>query len=84
MASGTIRFWASARQAAGCGEEPCEAATLAEALDRAAAAHGAELARILAHSSFLIGGNPAGRREHSAIALVDGFDIEVLPPFAGG
>jgi molybdopterin synthase sulfur carrier subunit len=84
VATGTIRYWASARQAAGCSQEPCEAATLAEALQDAAATHGPALAQILAHSSFLISAEPVGHRDHSVIALVNGFDIEVLPPFAGG
>ncbi|THA43920.1 MoaD/ThiS family protein, partial [Streptomyces sp. A1136] len=33
MAAGTIRFWAAAKSAAGVGEEPYAAGTLAEALD---------------------------------------------------
>jgi sulfur-carrier protein len=84
VASGTIRYWAAARAAAGCSQEPCEAGTLADALRRAAGAHGPALVRVLAHSSFLVSGEPAGHRDHSTIALIDGFDIEVLPPFAGG
>ena len=45
---------------------------------------GDRLGRILACSSFLINGDPAGTRPHESITLADGYVIEVLPPFAGG
>jgi molybdopterin converting factor small subunit len=83
----TLRYWAAAKDAAGVAEEKVEATTLAEAL----AAAGSEvsgaaerLRPVLARSSFLINGEPAGRRPRSSIRLDDDAVIEVLPPFAGG
>jgi sulfur-carrier protein len=86
MAKGTIRYWAAARQAAGVGEEPYDAVTLAEALEAAAARAGrdAEFGRVVARSSFLIDGNPVGGRAHDGVTLPEGGTVEVLPPFAGG
>ncbi|HUC59824.1 MAG TPA: MoaD/ThiS family protein [Streptosporangiaceae bacterium] len=83
----TLRYWAAAKDAAGVADEKVEAMTLAEAL----AAAGREcpgaaerLRPVLARSSFLINGEPAGRRSPESVALPDDAVIEVLPPFAGG
>jgi molybdopterin converting factor small subunit len=84
MAKGLIRYWAAARAAAGVTEEPYEAATLEEALRAAKAGRGAEFARVIARSSFLIDGAPVGTRDHATVELTDGATVEVLPPFAGG
>ena len=84
MATGTIRFWAAARAAAGVTEEPYDAATLAEALAAAREAHGARLAEVLARCSYLIDEEPVGTRPHDRVVLRDGGSIDVLPPFAGG
>ncbi|MGQ0846937.1 MAG: MoaD/ThiS family protein [Sporichthyaceae bacterium] len=84
MATGTIRYWAAARAAAGVESEPFEAATLAEALAAAAERHGGDLARVLTACSFLIDADPVGTRDHSTVVLPDGATIEALPPFAGG
>ncbi|GAA2623319.1 MoaD/ThiS family protein [Streptomyces axinellae] len=86
MASGTIRYWAAAKAAAGTAEEPYEASTLAEALHRARETHTQrpEFARVLLRCSFLVDGDPVGAREHAAVPLREGGTVEVLPPFAGG
>ncbi len=84
MATGTMRYWAAARAAAGTPEEPYEARTLAEALAAARDRHGPELARVLARCSFVVDSAPVGRRDHAEVELVDGGCVEVLPPFAGG
>ena len=84
MAKGTIRYWAAAREAAGVGEEPYDAGTLADALATARVGRGPEFARVVRRSSFLVDGQPVGTRAHDGIALPDGGTIEVLPPFAGG
>ena len=84
MATGTIRFWAAAREAAGVAEEPYDAATLADALSAARSAHGDRLATVLARCSFIVDDEPVGVRAHDSVALRDGGSIEVLPPFAGG
>ena len=80
MAQVLIRYWAAARTAAGRAEEQVRGGALGEALDAAAAAHGPELARVLARSSFLVDGVRARRSD----PLTEGAVVEVLPPFAGG
>lgn len=86
MASGTIRYWAAAKAAAGTAEEPYEAVTLADALTGARERHDGkpEFARVLLRCSFLVDGDPVGKREHGKVRLSDGGSVEVLPPFAGG
>jgi molybdopterin converting factor small subunit len=91
----TLRYWAAAKEAAGIAEETISAATLADALAAARgkagrAGHGEQdgqderLRAVLARSSFLINGEPAGSRPRDAVVLEDASVIEVLPPFAGG
>ncbi|RMI40865.1 MoaD/ThiS family protein [Streptomyces triticirhizae] len=86
MASGTIRYWAAAKAAAGTAEEPYEAASLGEALDAARRRHAgsAEFAAVLARCAFLVDGAQVGGREHASVPLTEGGTVEVLPPFAGG
>jgi sulfur-carrier protein len=80
MATGTVRFWAAARAAAGRAEQAYDAATLGAVVAALAAEHGPALARVLAHASFLVD----GVRARPDLVLVEGAEIEVLPPFAGG
>ena len=82
MAVVTMRYWAAAKEAAGVAEEKVAADTLAAAL--AAIGPSARLSAVLARSSFLIDGQPVGRRAAEGVTLADGAIIEVLPPFAGG
>jgi len=88
MAMITIRYWAAAKEAAGVAAESCEAGTLAEALSVVLARRddgpGDRLRTVLARSSFLVDGAPAGVRRHEDIRLPGAAVIEVLPPFAGG
>ena len=88
MAMITIRYWAAAKEAAGVEAESCEAGTLAEALSAVLARRddgaGDRLRAVLARSSFLVDGAPAGVRRHEDIGLGSQAVIEVLPPFAGG
>ncbi|GGS88097.1 thiamine biosynthesis protein ThiS [Planobispora rosea] len=83
MATGTIRYWAAAKDAAGTAEEPFEAVTLAELVTNITAGRD-ELKRVTARSSFLVDGDPVGLRAHDAVVLPEGATVEVLPPFAGG
>ena len=84
----TVRYYAAARAAAGIEQEqiPVSAdATVATVLAGAVARHGADLDRVLAHSSVLLDGvtvhsGPAATR----VTLVPGQSLDVLPPFAGG
>ncbi|HEX6920005.1 MAG TPA: MoaD/ThiS family protein [Actinomycetes bacterium] len=80
MATGTIRYWAAARAAAGRAEEPYEGDTLGEVLETVTAGRPEQLARVLGHCTFLVD----GVRATPATVLADGAEIEVLPPFAGG
>ena len=85
--SGTIRYWAGAREAAGVAAEPYDADTLAEALSVAVERHGGAagaLAKVLARCAFVVDGAPVSRRDPAQVALTEGGTIEVLPPFAGG
>ncbi|WP_326597596.1 MoaD/ThiS family protein [Streptomyces sp. NBC_01803] len=86
MPSGTIRYWAAAKAAAGTAEETYEATTLAGALAAARARHGdrPDFARVLTRCSFLVNGEQVGARGHDSVPLAEGGTIEVLPPFAGG
>jgi len=84
MASGLIRYWAAAREAAGVPEEPYDATTLAAALAGARDKHGERFGKLLLRCSYLVNDAPVGGRDHLAVELTDGAVIEVLPPFAGG
>jgi sulfur-carrier protein len=86
MATVTIRFWAAAKDAAGVAEDTVEAETLAQALDVILERRGADgrLGSVLAGSSFLVDGAPAGRRVPGDLILRDSAVVEVLPQFAGG
>ncbi|MGW4424518.1 MoaD/ThiS family protein [Streptosporangium sp. NPDC004631] len=83
MAKGTIHYWAAAKDAAGVAEESFEAETLAELMANVTLGRD-ELARVVGRSSFLVDGDPVGRRAHGAVVLAEGATVEVLPPFAGG
>jgi sulfur-carrier protein len=84
MAIVTMRYWAAAKDAAGIAEQQLTADTLATALSLAGINGGSRLKAVLDRSSFLIDGNPVGRRAADSVELADGNVIEVLPPFAGG
>lgn len=86
MASGTIRYWAAAKAAAGTAEETYRADTLAEALESARSRHAdrPEFGRVLLRCSFLVDAVQVGSRSHTEVKLTEGGTVEVLPPFAGG
>lgn len=86
QATVTVRYWAAAREAAGCAEEQVSGATLAEVLDRARARHAgrARFGRVLDVCSFILGEQPVGSRRLADVPVADGDVLEVLPPFAGG
>ncbi len=90
MTSGTVtvRYWASARAAAGTDSDdlPTETSlTLIDLRRRAADLHpGTNLATVLAACSVLIGDQPVGRRDPAEVVIEAGETVEFLPPFAGG
>ena len=75
MAAGTIRYWAAAKAAAGVGEDTADASTLAEALAAALARHAdrPRLAEVLTVCSFVVDGQPTGRRPHDEVVLAEGW-----------
>ena len=75
----TIRYWASARAAAGCDSERFGGHHVGDVLEAAAAAH-TGLGVVLGVSTYLLD----GRQVSAAEPLSEGTTIEVLPPFAGG
>jgi sulfur-carrier protein len=80
----TIRYFAAARAAAGVETEPLElpdGATVHDAIAAIRHRHGAELARVLDRSSFLL--DEVAVRDRSAVVPA-GSLLDVLPPFAGG
>ncbi|WP_406673641.1 MoaD/ThiS family protein [Nonomuraea sp. N2-4H] len=83
MATGKIRYWAAAKDAAGVAEEPFDAVTLGELMTKITQ-NRAELARVVRRCSFLVDGSPVGKRAHDQVILAEGATVEVLPPFAGG
>jgi molybdopterin converting factor small subunit len=86
MASGTVRYWAAAKGAAGVAEETVEADTLASLLDvlRRREPARPRLVEVLRVSSFIVDTKPVGTRLPESVRLGDGWVVEVLPPFAGG
>jgi molybdopterin synthase sulfur carrier subunit len=75
----TIRYWASARAAAGCDSEFFPGRHVGDVLEAAAAAHPG-LGVVLAVSTILLDGCVVTSSE----LLSEGTTLEVLPPFAGG
>jgi sulfur-carrier protein len=84
VATGTLRYWAAIRAAAGVAEETYDAATLGEAVAAARTRHNELFGRILERCSFVVDEAPVGGRDHTKVELSDGGIVEVLPPFAGG
>jgi molybdopterin synthase sulfur carrier subunit len=82
----TVRYWASARAAAGRSEDLVCGSSVADVLDAVRRVHGENpaLLRALGVSSLLLGDLPLGSRDLSAVPVQDGDVVEVLPPFAGG
>ena len=82
-----VRYWASARSAAGRAEESFPApATLADLLAAVLARHRdrPRLADVVGVCSVLVGDRPVGTSDPADVVLRGGETIELLPPFAGG
>ncbi len=77
----TVRYFAAAADAAGCDSEQFEASTLGELLTAARAGRSAHFGQVLGRCSVLVAGQFT---DDPATALVDGSQVDVLPPFAGG
>lgn len=75
-----LRFFASARDAAGTARAEVSGSTVGEVLDGAVARYGDALAEVIDHSRIWCNGEPADR--HQAVADTD--EVAVLPPVSGG
>ena len=82
----TVRYWASARAAAGRVQDTVPAATVAAALAAVRELHAGEprFGRILGISSVLVGDRPLGTTDPATVSVTTGDVVEILPPFAGG
>jgi molybdopterin synthase sulfur carrier subunit len=74
-----VRYWASARAAAGCDTETLTGQRVGDVLEAAASAH-TGLGAILRVCTILLDGHPVTTSQ----SLSAGVILEVLPPFAGG
>jgi molybdopterin converting factor small subunit len=84
----TVRYWASARAAAGVASDDLpvtEALTLTDVVRRAVALHpGSRLPGVLEVCSVLVGDAPVKSRRPDDVVVRPGQTVEFLPPFAGG
>jgi len=84
----TVRYWASARAAAGVAadELPVDGPlTLTDLRGRALALHpGTRLEAVLAVCSVLVGDRPVATQDPASVTIRPGDTVEFLPPFAGG
>ena len=79
----TIRYWASARAAAGCDSERFTGRCVGDVLEAAVAAH-AGLGVVLRVSTILLDGRSVTAAKPLPEPLSASTILEVLPPFAGG
>jgi molybdopterin synthase catalytic subunit/molybdopterin synthase sulfur carrier subunit len=75
-----LRFFAQAREAAGCKEAVIEAGTLGSLLDAACERFGPGLAAVLETSAVWVNGEPAGPGQR----VGEGDEVAILPPVSGG
>jgi len=84
----TVRYWASARAAAGVESDRLTVTgpvSLAEVTQQVLALHrGSRLEDVIAVCSVLVGDRPAGKGDPAQVVVEPGASVEFLPPFAGG
>lgn len=80
----TVRYWAALKEAAGTGEEVVTGDTLADLLDAVRRDRLPQFDKVLAICSFLVDGQPVGRRDPGEVLLADADVVDCLPPYAGG
>ncbi len=80
MPAVTVRYFASAREAAGTGSETLSGETVGAVLDVAVDRHGPALADVLGASRVWLDGHPTER----SASLAGGEEVAVLPPVSGG
>ena len=84
-----LRYWASARAAAGTDSDAMEvsgAVTLAELVRRAREAHAdsPRFSDVLSCCSMMVGDRPVTTDDPNEVLVPPGATVEFLPPFAGG
>jgi molybdopterin synthase sulfur carrier subunit len=84
----TVRYWASARSAAGVTSDALPVTgplTLTDVVRRAVALHpGTRLPGVLEACSVLVGDRPVASSHPDGVLVSPGDTVEFLPPFAGG
>ena len=85
----TLRYWASARAAAGTDTDALEVSgpvSLAELVERARAAHAdsSRFSDVLSCCSVMVGDRPVTTGDPASVIVAPGATVEFLPPFAGG
>jgi molybdopterin converting factor small subunit len=85
----TLRYWASARAAAGTDSDAMEVSgvvTLAELVRRAREAHAdsPRFSEVLSCCSMMVGDRPVTTDDPNEVLVPPGATVEFLPPFAGG
>ena len=84
----TLRYWASARAAAGTDTDQLDVTgpeTLAELVRRAREVHPDQrFAQVLSCCSVMVGDRPVSTGDPAAVVVEPGATVEFLPPFAGG
>ena len=85
----TLRYWASARAAAGTDTDELEVpgpVSLTDLLSRAREAHAdsPRFAQVLSCCSVMVGDRPVTTDDPAEVVVHPGATVEFLPPFAGG
>ena len=84
----TLRYWASARAAAGTDTEALEVTgpvSLADLLARARASHDSQrFTQVIGCCSLMVGDRPVTTDDPAEVVVQPGATVEFLPPFAGG
>lgn len=84
----TLRYWASARSAAGVDSETVEvsgAVSLLSLVKEALGRHpGTRLPEVLDCCSVLVGDRPVNTEDPDEVLVPPGAEVQFLPPFAGG
>ncbi|MCW2761840.1 MAG: MoaD/ThiS family protein [Marmoricola sp.] len=85
----TMRYWASARAAAGTDSDALDVTgptPLAELVSRVRAAHAdsARFSEVLSCCSVMVGDRPVTTDDPASVIVRPGATVEFLPPFAGG
>ena len=87
----TVRYWASARAAAGTAEETVEVTgplSLADVRRQVTARRPlgevARFSKVLSCCSVLVGDRPVAGHDPEQVQVEPGQTVEFLPPFAGG